>query len=435
VAFLKSRWPLKAALCGLLPLLLPPNAMAAGDVLDMQQAVQRTIQTHPAVGTTMARFQQSHQEITGAKAGYLPRFSTGFDTTYRDSTGRTEEVLSVQGTQLLYDFGKVASRVRMAESSEEVAHAQALLVVDELAREAAYTLLEVQRYQQLVEIAEARSRGIASLWELSRRRSSMGASARSDEMQAKSRHQAAVASEAQIKSELKSWQSNLKHLTGLEHLPKVSNNIPERLNEACSVAGQDFSQVPELRVAEAQIKEAQAMLEGSKASYYPTINVEARAERFLHDNNRRNRDRDDYTVGINASMDLYQGGATKARASGAAFALEAARGEREEALLRLTRSLQEAQAQASSYNVRLSTLAEQIRNVTEAQHLYRQQYISLGTRSLLDLLNTEQEIYQTQMELVNTQQDLGRLQVGCSYDTAQLRTLFAISTEFLAKDE
>src|SRR5699024_11167542 len=116
------------------------------------------------VGTTMAVLPKIHQKIRGVKAGLLPRFSTGFDTTYRDSTGRTEEVLSVQGTQLLYDFGKVASRVRMAESSEEVAHAQALLVVDELAREAAYTLLEVQRYQQLVEIAEARSRGIASLW-------------------------------------------------------------------------------------------------------------------------------------------------------------------------------------------------------------------------------------------------------------------------------
>lgn len=400
----------------------------------MRQAVQRTIKTHPAVGTSTARFQQSHEEIAGAKAGYLPRFSTGFDTTYRDSTGRTEEILSVQGTQLLYDFGKVASRVRMAESAEEVALAQSLLMVDELAREAAYTLLEVQRYQQLVAIAEARSKGIASLWELSRRRSSMGASARSDEMQAKARHQAAVASEAQIKAELKSWQSNLMHLAGLKQLPRVSNDIPAQLNQACNVRGTDFSEVPELRVAEAQIKEAQAMLDSSKANYYPTINLEARAERFLNDNNRRSRDRDDYTVGINASMDLYQGGATKARASGAAFALEAARGEREEALLRLRRSLQEAQAQASSYNVRLTTLAEQITNVTEAQRLYRQQYISLGTRTLLDLLNTEQEIYQTQMELVNTQQDLGRLQVGCSYDTAQLRSLFAISTDFLGKD-
>lgn len=433
MALLTHYRPAALLLCAFLPFISTP-IVAAPTALSMQQAVLHTIQSHPALSTSTARFQQSHQEIAGAKAGYLPRFSAGLDSTYRDSTQRSEETFSVQGTQMLYDFGKVSSRVRMAESGEEVSHAQALQVVDELAREAALTLLEVQRYQQLVAIAEARSQGIASLWELSRRRSSMGASARSDEMQAKARHQAAVAAEAQVKSELKSWQSNLLHLTGLERLPTVSNDIPSSLNGACDAQGNDFSNVPELQVAEAQMKEAQAMLDGSKASYYPTINLEARAERFLNDNNRRNRDRDDYTIGINASMDLYQGGATKARASGAAFALEAARGEREEAKLRLTRGLQEAQAQASSYSVRISTLAEQITNVTEAQRLYRQQYISLGTRSLLDLLNTEQEIYQTQMDLVNTQQDLGRLQVGCSYNTAQLRTLFAISTDFLAKD-
>ena len=58
--------------------------------------------------------------------------------------------------------------------------------------------------------------------------------------------------------------------------------------------------------------------------------------------------------------------------------------------------------------------------------MYGQQYLELGTRPLLDLLNAEQEIHQSRFDLANTEADLRRLQVDCLYSTGALRSAYRI---------
>ena len=130
---------------------------------------------------------------------------------------------------------------------------------------------------------------------------------------------------------------------------------------------------------------------------------------------------------MNFNVDLYQGGATTARKRGAEYALRAADAAKDEALLDISRGLQEATTQAAIYNQRLTILQSRISSIIDTQNIYKQQYISLGTRTLLDLLNTEQEIHQARMERVNAIQDLQRLNIDCLYNTANLRNAFSIN--------
>ena len=58
--------------------------------------------------------------------------------------------------------------------------------------------------------------------------------------------------------------------------------------------------------------------------------------------------------------------------------------------------------------------------------LYGRQYLDLGTRPLLDLLNAEQEIYQSRFELAGTRSDLLRLDVDCLYNTGALRAALGL---------
>lgn len=58
--------------------------------------------------------------------------------------------------------------------------------------------------------------------------------------------------------------------------------------------------------------------------------------------------------------------------------------------------------------------------------LYGRQYLDLGTRPLLDLLNAEQEIYQSRFDLAGTRSDLLRLDVDCLYNTGGLRSAFGL---------
>lgn len=400
--------------------------------LDMSQAVRRAVEWHPMVTGAVERLNQQGEEVSVAKSAYYPQVKSGIQTSYRDSDGRSEEVLTVTGSQLLYDFGKVSSNVEASTFGVEKYQADSLRVVDQLARETALAVVEVQRYQDLVKLAGEQVASVTELLELSKKRSAMGASTHADEMQAQSRREAALVSELQMIAQLDMWKRTLQNLVGSTTPPDVLPGAPADFDQACFVDINSLSNVPEVMVAEAQRSEAVANIKASKAEFFPTVSVDAGMEHYLKERDRdfqsgNRRDRNDYTVGLSFSVDLYQGGATTARKRSAEYALRAADAAKDEALLKISRGLQEATTQAVTYEQRLLILGNQIRSIIETQGIYRQQYISLGTRSLLDLLNTEQEIHLARMEKNNTQQDLKRLQLDCLYNTANLRRAFALN--------
>ena len=402
--------------------------------IDMSTAVKRAVEWHPMVVGAQARTNQQGEEVSFAKSAYFPQIRSGINTNYRDSAGRSEEAFTVSGSQLVYDFGKVASDVEAAKYGVERAEADTLRVIDGLIRETAFAVLEVQRYQFLVRIAGEQVAGVTDLLELSKKRSAMGASTRADEMQAQSRRESALAYELQMQSQLELWKRTLQSLVGSTVPPAVVSGVPSALNHGCFIDINSLSNVPEVLIAEAQRSEALANIKSSKADFYPTITADAEAEHYLKERDRdfdngQRLDRNDYTVGLNVNVDLYQGGATTARKRGAEYALGAADASKDEALLSISRGLQEAKAQAGSYQQRLSILDSRINSIVETQDVYRQQYISLGTRTLLDLLNTEQEIHQARMEKSNTEQDLKRLQIDCLYNAANLRGAFALNND------
>lgn len=402
--------------------------------LNMNEAVKRAVEWHPMVIGARERTNQQGEEVGFAKSAYLPQLSTGINTNYRDSVGRSEEAFTLSGTQLVYDFGKVSSNIEAAEYGVERNQADTLRIVDQLARETAFTVLEVLRYQELVKIAGEQVAGVTDLLELSKKRSALGASTRSDEMQAQSRREAALASELQMIAELQMWQRTLQNLVGSTVVPEVMPGTPAALEQACFVDISTLNNVPEIMVAEAQRSEAMANIKASQADFFPTVTAEAGAEHYFKERDRDlntgdRRDRNDYTFGLNFNVNLYQGGATTSRKRGAEYALNAANAAKDEALLNVARSLQKAKTLAATYDHRLSLLQSRMQSIAETQEIYRKQYISLGTRSLLDLLNTEQEVHQARMEKHNTEQDLKRLQIDCLYNTASLRSTFALDSD------
>ena len=63
----------------------------------------------------------------------------------------------------------------------------------------------------------------------------------------------------------------------------------------------------------------------------------------------------------------------------------------------------------------------------ETGRLYRIQYLEMGTRTLVDLLNAEQELQQVRFEAVNIRQNLRRLQVDCLFLSGRMRDAFHLS--------
>lgn len=98
----------------------------------------------------------------------------------------------------------------------------------------------------------------------------------------------------------------------------------------------------------------------------------------------------------------------------------------EAARLNLGDQVRSLREQAIGAQARLGVLAERRRSIVEARDLYREQY-TLGTRSILDLLNAEQEIHQAAADQEAVLHDLWESRIGYIGATGQGRAYYGLN--------
>ncbi len=407
--------------------LQPPDPI---EKLDVFSAVRRAVDTHPTITRSLGRLYEQNEQLGVARAGYYPQVSSGVSSGYRSTTGRSEEAFNVSASQMLYDFGKVSSSVAAARHGIDRDQARVLNEVDTLARDTVHTFIEVQRYQSLQDIAREQIQSIIEIEELVAKRSAKGASSRSDEIQARSRKESAMATEQQLKAQHDAWKRALQNLVGIDGELRMSKGYPRDFDNACLRLPENFDNAPQILIAEAERAEAMASIERAKAEFLPTVSLRANYDHYF--NRQTNtmaflEDDEDFSVTFNLASNIFQGGAIRARKRAADFALHAATAARDVAYLTLSRGFLEARDQTASLANRFTLLEAQYDSLVKTQELYRQQYLSLGTRTLLDILNTEQEIRQARFEKENTLFDLRRLQIDCLYSVAAIRPAFSLA--------
>ncbi|AIJ46037.1 type I secretion protein TolC [Comamonas testosteroni TK102] len=410
-------------------------AAAGGQAMDMRAAVQAAVAWHPAVRTAQRQLQGADEGVASARAGYYPQVKggVGAQVNNRDVypyTSRRVYDASVSVSQMLYDFGKVDSAVKQAEAGIELAQAQVYLSTDDVAREAAQAWVELRRQQAMVAIAKSQLEGVGALAELAWERQVKGASTRSDFMQAQSRRDGARGQLINYEAQARRWQARLMTLTGMQTPPTLSagrGGMPDALPQACTAA--QLLPTATVRRAQGQRALALAELKAADAQLMPTLSVDGSASRGLTAASRPAGYPDlDMRVMFNVSAPLFEGGRNQARQRAAGHALEAADAAVANAEFQARQSLRDAQDQSQGLGERQPVVDERIASIRITRDLYREQYLQLGTRSLLDLLNAEQEYHGARFEQVDNAHDLLRLAVECWYQSGRLADEFSLDT-------
>ncbi|WP_266064373.1 TolC family protein [Brucella intermedia] len=402
---------------------------AAGSRITLENAVHVALNWHPSIDEAVAKIGEADAEIEVARAGYFPKVQGGLNGNYQNGDGDGwRPKLNVSASQMIYDFGKVSSAVEARTAGANVSRAQLLLGIDVLVRDTANAVIEVQRYRALLTVAKNQLSGVQAIAHLVTQRSDKGASTRSDEIQAAARVQAAQSTVLEITGQLQRWESTLANLLGRSGAVNVDANVPPWLSTACSASEPDWSQAPGLLQAEARKAEAVAQLKLSRARVMPTLALEAGSGYGFNQSSSRedNRDQPDFTVGLNLTGDLYDGGAKAAARNAATHALTAAEAAIRNSRFDINNSLTQARSQTGSLQQLLASLSARDGMMRQTRDLYRQQYIELGTRTLLDLLNAEQELHQAGFDTANTVHDLRKLGVECMFSSGRSRQFFAL---------
>ncbi|MBO3274737.1 TolC family protein [Pseudomonas sp. Milli4] len=393
--------------------------------LDLWRAVLLAVETYPSIRDSEALLEQQREAVTEARAGYLPTIQVGMNTGRQGSYGNGQQ-LSLSASQTLYDFGKVDSSVLGAEAGVRFQQLQLRAEIDEVAQRAAQALIEVDRYRSLRNAAQALLDGVRQLLDLARQRAREGASTQADLAQAQSRVEAAESSLLAISTQLRQQESRLAMLIG-EPVPESGVSIArERLQRAALAIVPDMQQVTAVRLAQAEFEVADARLSLARANTRPTVSVDGSVSEYMGNAGDGMDDRV-YTLTVGVRHDLFAGGAPSARVRGASQAVLAAEERIQTSKLEAQDEWDALLEQMSGLDSRMRVLAQRQKSIVATQKLYREQYLSLGTRTLLDLLNAEQEIFQAETDSVNATYDLLGAQIAFIGSTGHMHEVFQLT--------
>ena len=404
------------------------SSNADSSYLDLIRAIQIAVNRHPAIAQTLAQLSSQYSQVDVAKGGYWPQVQAGITTGRIGTSEAGRQLLSLNATQTLYDFGKVRSNVDAAQASVDQQKAVVLKQIDNIALQTAEAVVNVRRYQELKKIAEQQVSGVARILEITRLRARAGISSQADPVQAQARYEGAQATLLQTETALNQWREKLRTLVGGALAQQVADIPGALVQQAQLYDNPPINSLPDIIAAESARREAQAQRQNAHARRYPTLAVEGSVSRAINGRNPSNAD-DDGTyssVMFALNSNLSQGGALSASERAASYAEQAARARIQATYLDVTDQARSFREQILGAQQRLNVLADREQAIIQTRELYQEQY-KLGTRTALDLLNAEQEIHLAATDRENTRYDIWNNVVNYIAITGRSRAVYGLN--------
>ena len=400
---------------GLVASLIASTTMAQ-PVDPLRSAVEKAVQTHPDVTARLHAWRAATNAVDVARANYFPRIdltaNAGRDTERISTRSPQQESLSRSGvalslTQMLWDGLGTRRDVERLSHEQLARYFELLDATEQAALEAARAYHDVQRYRRLVQLAEDSyvQHKYASLQIQSRVRAGVGRGV--DLEQANAR---LALAESNLTTEI----ANLHDVTAryqrmVGELPPTQLPAAAPLTQGMPTGSEDAMDTairrnPAISASIEALRAARAAAAVIEASDLPRVEARLRSGAGRHLDGVRDQKLNG-TGEIVLTWNLYSGGADQARVRQQLSLVNQAADGRDRAC-RDTRQLA-----AIAYND-TRKLAEQVRlldrntlAIEKARDAYRQQF-DIGQRSLLDLLNAENELYTARRAHANAEYDL-----------------------------
>lgn len=375
--------------------------------LSFNETILRALQRSPDVSQSVSVLAGQGAYIDVAKAGYYPQLSGGLSTGDLSSGERGRQLISLNATQMLYDFGKVKSGVDIEQAKLAAEQANVLLSIDNVAYETANAIVNIKRYQEITQIAQQQINGISRIAEIANLRAQAGISTQADPVQARANLEAAQANLVVQQTQLKKFQQKLRTLLGAD-VTSQDWAIPERVvRDSDLYRDPEFNQIPSMIAAQAQVEVAKFQKQQSKLTNYPTLSVKGSLSQALNGRNPNNNEDDGMynSIMLEASSNLYQGGAKASQTRAASYAEEAAKAKVNSVYLDVLDEIRVLREEIENKQHLMSILMARKETSIRTRELYQEQY-KLGTRSAVDLLNAEQSIHSAAQEIENARYDI-----------------------------
>ncbi len=407
---------LRSIIAGVLIGAVSPSVLSAS----LEEVVAQGLSDNPEVQRAINARNAVYQELRQARAGYYPTLDfaagIGYEWTNNSTTrsGGNDDVELTRGEaslslrQMIFDGFGTSSEVDRQTARSQSADKRVIETAESYALEAARAYIELNRRKELLQQAKETLYNHVKVYDQIKRRSESGLGALASIQQAEGRLALAEVNVLAAENNLLDAQATYQRVTGmpapaLEDLvyPEMVNvTLPETLNDATEVA---LSNHPTLQVAEADTLAAVAQYNAARRNYYPRVHFEV-DRTWNNDIDGVDGTNEDLTAMFRLRYNLYNGGADKARVRQTQHQIEEAKAIQSNALREVLQSMELSWNAVTILDMQLPYLEQHVSSSQETRDSYHKQF-DIGQRSLLDLLDTENEVFSSKNDLTNALHD------------------------------
>jgi len=403
--------------------------------ISLQSAVQQMLDKNPQVQAAYQDVLAVENDIKIAKSGYLPKLDlelgvgkeeTLSPATDNETVSLTREEAELRLSQVIYDGFSTKNEVALQKARHKQAVYSLVDAKENAALRTSQAYINILRESENLGLLEDSLDEHKRIHEQMSQRSDAGVGSKADLNQVTVRLSLATNSYIVGKKNLLIAQSQFKGLVG--YIPDESDmeapkelSIPSSLEESLKLS---FENHPVIKSALASIDETNARSKAAKSANHPTLALEG-SRTWNNDIDGLEGRNEDAIIALRFRYNILNGGKDKAQQKKLTNQLDQAtekhrqaRWETEEGI-RLSWHAYEATAQ------QLEHLIVHVDSATATKKAYDEQY-KLDKRSLIELLNAQNELTRAKQTYLNAKYDQAYSQIRVLNSTGQLTKVLGV---------
>lgn len=376
------------------------------------ETLEAAYRTNPVLAAERARLRQAREGVTQARSARLPSLSASAGISDGESWGPGAGAgggggdinYSLSASQNLYSGGGIDASVDQALARIEASRWSVVSAEQDILLSAIAAHVDVVRDTAIVEIRRNNVDVLSEQLRAARDRFEVGEITRTDVAQAEARVSGARAQLSAAQATLAASRAGYERVTGITPLdveqPDRLPDVPETLSIAADVA---LESNPQLMSALFNEQASQAGVRVVRSALRPDVSLSATASE-ARESDFTGRGRGSVTVGARVSMPIFTGGLNESRVRQAVAAADESRLQ----VLNVRRAVAEGISNAWNSYLAAQAVILSSREAVRANEIAFEgvrQEAFVGLRTTLDVLNAEQELLNSRLELVRAERD------------------------------
>lgn len=377
----------------------------------LEQAIALTLSSNPELKSSFSQYQSRINDVDSAKGDYLPSIDLSAGIGYegidpassnsKESTDLTRKEATISFSQLIWDGSSTTNNIHRNQSEAEADRYQLLADASDMALQVAKIYLDTYEAKEVLALSQDNLAIHKQIYSDIRRKAELGLGSTADVSQVEARIAKAEANLLAAQNNYYDSQSEYERYVGEAPVkliyPEVDMKpMPKELQQAQAIA---YDNNPTVKVAQMDVVAAKYQYKQSKAPNMPTFSFEA-SHSLRDDAGGYTGGSSETTAMLRMNYNLYNGGSDQATMKSNAYQLNKAKDLREDTFRQVKAGLALSWNSLQFSEKQMNFLSQHVDTVSDTVLAYQKQY-QIGQRTLLDLLNSQNELFEARTDYLD----------------------------------